>query len=164
MTRHEDVRKQQLAAQLFSGVTEKPRLSSGRGLVNKITKTQGKPRTSAADPGLSSANGRAIYSSETSLKAPDKSNMDLLLDVENSDVCDVAKDDASSLENDLISSLNDTEDKPSSRDEVRSWYSQEAVDSDSCMVITQREQEDCHKAVQKVCFWLTHIFFSQWFF
>lgn len=149
VTRHEDVRKQQLAAQLFSGVTEKPRLSSGRGLVNKITKTQGKPRTSAADPGLSSANGRAIYSSETSLKAPDKSNMDLLLDVENSDVCDVAKDDASSLENDLISSLNDTEDKPSSRDEVRSWYSQEAVDSDSCMVITQREQEDCHKAVQK---------------
>lgn len=145
MTRHEDVRKQQLAAQLFSGVTEKPRLSSGRGLVNKITKTQGKP-------------------SETSLKAPDKSNMDLLLDVENSDVCDVAKDDASSLENDLISSLNDTEDKPSSRDEVRSWYSQEAVDSDSCMVITQREQEDCHKAVQKVCCWLTHIFFSQWFF
>ena len=86
--------------------------------------------------------------------------MDLLLDVENSDVCDVAKDDASSLENDLISSLNDKEDKPSSRDEVRSWYSQEAVDSDSCMVITQREQEDCHKAVQKVCCWLTHIFFS----
>ncbi|XP_022795045.1 AP-4 complex subunit epsilon-like [Stylophora pistillata] len=149
VTSHQDVRKQQLAAQLFSGVKEKPRLSSGRGHVNKITKNPGKPRTSATHPGLSSANNRAISSTETGLKASDKSNMDLLLDIENSDICDVAKEDASSLENDLISSFHDAEDELSSRDEAVSGFSQESIDSDSCMAMTRREQEDGYQAIQK---------------
>lgn len=67
-------------------------------------------------------NGRVIYLFEISLKVFDKLNMDLFFDVENSDVCDVVKDDVFFFENDFILFLNDKEDKLFLCDEVRLWY------------------------------------------
>ena len=149
VTRHEDLRKQQLAAQLFSGVTEKPRFSAGRGQTSRITKNPGKTKTISADHGLSSADDRTLSSPRTSLKTVDKSNVDLLLGIENTEVCDIEKEKAFSKEDELLPSLNETVNISSSSDGT-SGYTQESVDSDTHLAMITSGTGDGYQTTEKV--------------
>lgn len=151
VTRHEDIRKQQLAAQLFSGVTEKPRLSAGRGQTRRITKNPGKTKTIAADHGLPSADDRTLSSPGTSSKTVDKSNVDLLLGIENTEACDIEKEKAFSKEDELLPSLNETVDiLSSSRGDGTSGYTQESVDSDTPLAMITSGTGGGYQATEKV--------------
>lgn len=152
MTRQEDVRKQHLAAQLFSGVTEKPRSSAGRGhlATNRISRNPGKTKSIVTDPGMSSADDRSHSLQGTTSKSAGKSNMGLLLDLESNEPRDIEGEKASFEKDALLSSLENTVNMVSSRDDEASDYIQESVDSDPLLVITTSEVNCSYQATQKV--------------
>ena len=142
MTHQEDVRKQQLAAQLFSGVTDKPRPSAGRGhlTVNRISRNPGKTKLISADPGMAiSADDLSHSVQGTASKTVGKSNMDLLLDLESTGVCHIGEEKASSDNNVLLSSLDDTRKLIPPGDNETLNSTQESVDSDSRVVMNTSE-------------------------
>lgn len=155
MTHQEDVRKQQLAAQLFSGVTEKPRPSIGRGhlAANRISRNPGKTKLIAADPGMGTSVDDLSHSVQgTASKTAGKSNRDLLLDLENTGVCHIGEEKASSDNDVLLSSLDDTGKLIPPRDNETLNNTQKSFDSDSRVVMNASEAG--HGNTQKV--W--HIF------
>lgn len=152
MTRQEDVRKQHLAAQLFSGVTEKPRSSVGRGhlVTNRISRNPGKTKSIVTDPGMSSADDRSHSLQGTTSKSAGKSNMGLLLDLESNEPRDIEGEKTSFEKDALLSSLENTVNMVSLRDDEASDYIQESVDSDPLLVITTSEVNCSYQATQKV--------------
>lgn len=131
----EDNRKQQLAAQLFSGVTAKPRSSAGRGhlAASRISRNPGKTKLITADPVMSSADDRSHSIQGTTAKRAGKSNMDLLLDLESNEIRDIEGDKASS-ENILLSPLDNTVSVIPTRDDKTLDHTQESVDANSRLV------------------------------
>ena len=156
MCDQEDVRKQQLASQLFSGVTDKPRPSAGRGhlAAKRISRNPGKTRLTAANPGMAaSANDRSHSVKGTASESAGKSNiMDLLLDLESTGAPHIGEEKASSDNDVLLSALDNTTNLMPSQDNETFSSSRELLDSDS-PVVTNTSEAGCGNA-QKV--W--HIF------
>ncbi|XP_078360431.1 uncharacterized protein LOC144644775 isoform X2 [Oculina patagonica] len=139
----EDLRKQQLAAQLFTGVMEKPRSTAGRGhlTANRISRNPGKTKSIATDPVMPSANDRSQPLQGTTSKSAGKSNMDLLLDLESNEVRDIEGHKVSSEKDILLSPLDNTVNIISSRDDKTSDNSQELADSDSRLAMNLCEPD-----------------------
>ena len=156
MTDQEDVRKQQLAAQLFSGVTDKQPPSSGRGhlAANRMSRNPGKTRLTAANPGMAASVGDQSHSVRgTASKSAGKSNMDLLLDLESTRAPHIGEGKASSDNNVLLSPLDNTTELIPSQDNDTLTSTLESLDSDSPVVMNTNDAG--YGNVQKV--W--HFFF-----
>ena len=138
MTVQEDVRKQQLATQLFSGVTDKQRPSSGRGhlVANRISRNPGKTRVTATNPGMAtSADDLSHFVKGTASKSTGKSNMDLLLDLESTGTPHIGEEKALSNNDVLLSSLDNTTKLIPPRDNETFNSTRESLDSDSPVVM-----------------------------
>ena len=138
MTGREDVRKQQLATQLFSGVAGKQRPSAGRGhlAANRISRNPGKTRVTATNPGMAtSADDLSHFVEGTASKSAGKSNMDLLLDLESTGAPHIGEEKASSDNDVLLSSLDNTTKLIPPRDNETLNNTRESLDSDSPVVM-----------------------------
>lgn len=135
MTDQEDVRKQRLATQLFSGVTDKQRPSAGRGhlAANRISRNPGKTRLAATNPGMAtSADDLSQSVKGTASTSAGKSNIDLLLDLESTGAPHIGEEKASS-DNDALISPSDNTTRlipPRDTETLNLNSTQESLDSD----------------------------------
>ena len=91
MSLEDDVRTQQLAAQLFSGVAEKPRSSAGRGQLatRKALRHSGKTNTGVPDPGSPFVDNELHSSQRPALRREiENTNVELLYDFDSVKVND----------------------------------------------------------------------------
>jgi len=142
VTDQEDVRKQQLAAQLFSGVTDKQRQSAVRGhlAANRMSRNPGQTRLTAANPGMAASADDLSHSVRgTASKSAGKSNMDLLLDLESTGTPHIGEEKASSDNDVLLSPLDSTTEFIASRDNETLTSTRESLDSDSPVVMNTSE-------------------------
>lgn len=142
MTDQEDVRKQQLATQLFSGVTDKQRPSAGRGhlAANRITRNPGKTRLTAANSGMTASADNLSHSVKgIASKSAGKSNMDLLLDLESTGASRIGEEKASSGNDVLLSRLDNTTKLIPPKDNETLNSTRESFDSDSPVVMNTSE-------------------------
>lgn len=106
MTHQDDVRKQHLAAQLFSGVTDQPRSSAGRGHLGTSRISRNPVKTNANATGIPSIDDRShSLESSTSLGAG-KTNMDLLCGIGSAVGYGNGEKQADSEKHTLLSSLD----------------------------------------------------------
>ena len=138
MTDQENDRKQQLATQLFSGVTDKQRQSAGRGhlAANRLSRNPGKTRVTATNPGMAtSADDLSNSVKGTASQSAGKSNMDLLLDLESTGAPHIGEEKASSDNDVLLSPLDNTTKLIPPRDNETLNSTRESLDSDSPVVM-----------------------------
>ncbi len=139
MIDQEDVRKQQLATQLFSGVSDKQRPSAGRGhlAANRISRNPGKTRLTAINPGMATSADDLSHSVKgTASKSTGKSNMDLLLDLESTGAPHIGDEKASSDNDVLLSPLDKTTKLIPPRDNETLNSTRESLDCDSPVVMS----------------------------
>lgn len=140
VTDQEDVRKQRLATQLFSGVTDKQRPSAGRGhlAANRISRNPGKTRLAATNPGMAtSADDLSQSVKGTASTSAGKSNIDLLLDLESTEAPHIGEEKASS-DNDALISPSDNTTRlipPRDTETLNLNSTQESLDSDFPVLI-----------------------------
>ena len=149
----EDIRRQQLAAQLFTGVTDKPRWSAGRGhlAANRMSRNPGKTKNISPNPVMSPADNRSHSVQGTTSKTAGKSNMDLLLDIESTEGRDIEGNKACAEKGILLSTLDNTVDIIPSQNDETLKNTQESVGSDTHLVMNPSELGSGCRNTQKVC-------------
>lgn len=145
-THRDDVRKQHLAVQLFSGVSDKPRSTVGRGHLgtNRMSRNSGKTKFTASHSEMPTVDNRLHSLQKSTSLSAGATNMDLLCDLESKEVHDYKDEHALSKKHALFSTL----DMALSHDHTLEI--QETAHSDACLSPPTRDMDRGNQTIEQV--------------